>query len=837
MFAEETVRDVRVGLRMLAKERGFCALATIVLALGIAAVTTQFSMVNGIMLRGFSFPNAKRLADVRFIDPTTRTVFGVNSQVSAMDYEEFLPAQESFERMAAYLNGSTVNMTVHGEPRRYTGAYVTEAFFRLLGIAPFKGRDFTAADNKPGAEKVAIIGYGIWQRDFGGAADVLGMTVRLNGKPTTIVGIMPQGFAFPQNEELWIPLYSEFPVRPRNDPQATNPAVVGLLRRGVPFDQAQAEFDRFAGRFAKAYAQTNKAFNKAQVEPLIDQFTGTQLRGTMWTMLAFCVGVLIIACVNVMNMQFARATLRARELAVRSAIGATRGRLIRQMVTESALLAGGGALIGIGLAYFSLDWLTATLRNWDNPPPSWMTFDLDLRALLCTVVATVVAALMSGLLPAWMASRARVVDVLREGGRGNTGHGAGLVTRGLVVLQIVVTCVLLIGSLLQLRSILNQQNTDYGYDTGGLMTARMGLMEGDYPTPDSRKIFYDRLLRDLQGSGQFASAALTSRFRMAFAGNAPIEIEGKVYQVRRDRPTTNFEQVTGSYYETIGQKLLEGRTFTDDDLDTRQPVAIVNAAFAKKHFGTASPIGRRFRTGDGETGPYGPWRTIVGVVSTVRMQGPFNNPNVDDSGFYVPFCSAPTGPVPDAPAAAQFATVVVRPHPGQQPENVIPALRREVAKVDPNLPLYFVGTPQKNVDSFLAGNRILAAMFTVFGAVAIVLAAVGIFGVMSFSVNQRRQEFGVRMALGADRTRILGMVLRQGSRQVAVGLLAGLGLALTIAALGRDAIGSMLFGVSALDPFTYAAVTALVVVVSLVAVVVPARRATRVDPVVALRAE
>jgi predicted permease len=837
MFAEETIRDVRVGLRMLAKERGFCALATVVLALGIAAVTTQFSMVNGIMLRGFSFPNAARLADVRFIDPATRTVFGVNSQVSAMDYEEFLPAQKSFELMAGYLNGSTVNMTVHGEPRRYTGAYVTDAFFRILGVSPFKGRDFTAADNRPGAEKVAIIGYGIWQRDFGGAADVLGMTVRLNGKSTTIVGIMPQGFAFPQNEELWIPLYSEFPVRPRNDPQASNPSVIGLLKRGVPFDQAQAEFDGFAGRFAKAYAETNKAFNRAQVEPLIDQFTGTQLRGTMWTMLAFCVGVLLIACVNVMNMQFARATLRARELAVRSAVGATRGRLIRQMVTESALLAGGGAVIGIALAYFSLDWLTATLRNWDNPPPSWMTFDLDLRALLCTVGATVVAALMSGLLPAWMASRARVVDVLREGGRGNTGRGVGLVTRGLVVLQIVVTCVLLIGSLLQLRSILNQQNVDYGYDTAGLMTARMGLMEGDYPSPESRRLFYDRLLRDLQGSGQFASAALTSRFRMAFAGNAPIEIDGKVYQVRRDRPTTNFEQVSGSYFQTIGQKLLEGRTFADDDLDTKLPVAIVNAAFARKHFGAASPIGRRFRTGDGETGPYGPWRTIVGVVATVRMQGPFNNPNVDDSGFYVPFYATPTGPVPEAPVTAQFATVVVRPHPGQQPRSVIPTLRREVAKVDPNLPLYFVDTPQKNLDSFLAGNRILAAMFTVFGVVAIVLAAVGIFGVMSFSVNQRQQEFGVRMALGADRARILGMVLRQGSRQVAVGLAAGLGLALTIAALGRNAIGSILFGVSALDPLTYGTVTALIVAVSLVAVLVPARRATHVDPVVALRAE
>ncbi len=837
MFAEDTARDVRVGLRMLSKERGFCALAVIVLALGIAAVTTQFSMIDGIMLRGFPFPNADRLTGVNFIDPTTQTVFGANGRLTSMDYEELVPRQKSFELMTAFLNGSTVNMTVNREPRRYTGAYVTDTFLRVLSVAPLMGRDFTPADNRPGAETVAIIGYAVWQRDFGGAANVVGTTVRLNGKPATIIGVMPQGFAFPTNEELWIPLYTEFPVLPRNDPQANSPSVVGLRKPGVTVGQAQTEFDTIARRFAAAYPDTNKAFDKAQVEPLIDQVTGVQLRGTMWTMLAFCVGVLLIACVNVMNMQFARATLRARELAVRSAVGATRGRLIRQMVTESALLAGGGAVIGVALAYGSLDWLTATLRNWDNPPPTWMTFQLDGAALACTVAATAVAALMSGLLPAWMASRARIVDVLREGGRGSTGRGVGLVTRGLVVGQIVVTCVLLIGSLLQLRSLLAQQRIDYGYDTRGVMTARMGLMDGDYPTSAARRIFYDRLLRQLDASGQFESVAFSSRLRMVFAGTAPIEIEGKVYQDRRDRPTTNVEQVTGGYFATIGQKLLEGRTFSDDDLDTKQPVAIVNAAFARKHFGAASPIGRRFRTGDGVSGPYSPWRTIVGVVATVRMMGPFDNPNVDDSGFYVPLYASPIGPAPDEPVAPQFTTVVARPHRGQQAEAVIGALRREVAKADPNLPIYFVGTPDQNLAGFTSGTRLLATMFTIFGGVAIVLAAVGIFGMMSFSVNQRQQEFGVRMALGADRRRILGMVLGQGARQVVVGLAVGLGLSLAIAAFGRDAIGSMLFGVSALDPATYVAVATLVAVVSLVAVLVPARRATRVDPMLALRAE
>jgi putative ABC transport system permease protein len=322
-----------------------------------------------------------------------------------------------------------------------------------------------------------------------------------------------------------------------------------------------------------------------------------------------------------------------------------------------------------------------------------------------------------------------------------------------------------------------------------------------------------------------------------FAGNGPIEIEGRVYKDKRDRPNTNFEQVSAGFFDVLGQKLVEGRAFGDDDLDSKLPVAMVNAAFARKHFGNESALGRRFRTGDGSTPQYGPWRTIVGVVTTVRMLGPFNAPNVDESGFYVPFYSVPFGPAAPAPLASQFATVVAKPHAGQRPETLITALRREVGKVDPNLPLYFVGTPKQNLDGQVAGNRIIAAMFSIFGVVAVVLAAVGIYGVMSFSVNQRTQEFGVRMALGANDGRILGMVLKQGSRQIALGLALGLGLALAIATVGRDAIANTLFNVSAHDPLIYAAVFALVSVVSLIAVLVPARRATRVDPIIALRAE
>jgi predicted permease len=573
------------------------------------------------------------------------------------------------------------------------------------------------------------------------------------------------------------------------------------------------------------------------VQPLLEAFTPRPLRGTLWTMLGFCVGVLLISCVNVMNMQFARATLRAKELAVRSSLGATRIRLIRQMLTESLLVAAIGAAAGVALAYGSTDWLSATVRNLENPPPSWITFDVDGKALLFTVLATLAAAVFSGLLPAVISSRANAVDVLRDAGRGNTSRSVSLISRGLVVFQIVVTCVLLTGSLLQLRSITNQQTIDYGYDTDSVISARMGLMDGDYPSPEARKAFYERVVQAFEADSQVEAVALTNRFRMVFSGNGPIEIEGKTYRENRDRPTTNFEQVTGGFFAVTGQKLLEGRTFTSDDLDDRQPVAIVNAAFAARHFAGQSAVGRRFRSVAGNGRQPGPWRTIVGVVSTVRMLGPFNVPGVDASGFYVPFFANPFGPVQPGPFVGQFTTIVVKPRPGQRADAMAVPLRQRIAKVDPNLPLYFVGTPKRQLESFVAQNRIIATMFSIFGGVAIVLASVGMYGVMSFSVNQRRQEFGVRMALGAHYSRILRMVLRQGVGQLAIGLAIGVGLALTLATVAGAGIQNILFGVSARDPVTYATVVGIITVVSLVATLVPARRATRVDPMIALRAE
>ncbi len=836
MFLETFLQDLRIGLRVLIKEKSFCALAVFVLAIGIAAVATQFAIVNGVLLRGFSFHDPEQLVDVQMADPTNFTPNNFNSRITTADFAELKEQQKSFSSFAGYLSGSTVNLTWNGQPKRLTGGYITHDFFRTLGVAPVLGRDFLPEEDRAGADKAVLLSDALWRSDFGADPGVLGKGVRVNGRAGTIVGVMPPKFSFPGNEQLWIPVNSEFPVKPRNDRGINFMSIIARLQPGVTMEQAAAEVSSIAAGFAKAYPDTNKQFTLGYVRPLIAAFTGGQLSGLLYTMLGFCVGVLLIACVNVMNMQFARATLRGKELAVRSSLGATRVRLIRQMLTESLLVAVLGAVIGVALAFWAARYLDDLTHNLPNPIPSWMHFTLDAKVLGYVVLATLLSAIISGLVPAWLSSRANAIDALKESGRGNTGRAIGVITKGLVVFQILVTCILLIGALLQLQSIIKQQTINYGYDTGSVLGARMGLMEGDYPTSEKRMLFYQRLLRELQASPQFEAVALTNRFRMVFSGNGPIEIEGKAYKVDSDRTVSEFENITPGYHAVLGQKLIAGRELTEEDSEQKNPVAVVNATFAKKHFGNETALGRRFRTIQQNGTNPGPWRTIVGVVSDVRMAGPFNN-RTDGTGFYVPFFDSAFGPAAPQPQAQQFGTAIIRPRGGQRPEALAQAIQQVVNKVDPNLPLYFVSTPKVAQDGFLAQNRIVAVMFSVFGGIGVLLASVGLYGVMSFSVNQRRQEFGVRMALGADAARILRMVLGQGAWQIGLGLALGLGLTLVVAIVGATPIRNQLFQTNPSDPMTYAFVGALIAVVSLLATLVPARRATRVDPMIALRAE
>jgi predicted permease len=833
MILDSFSQDVRVGLRVLFKDKIFCFLAVLVLALGIGGATTQFTVVNAVVLRGLSFPRPEQLMTVGLIDPKAsdpNNNFGLGNIPSAQDYEDLQNAQQSFAMMAAYLNGSTINVTYKNNPQRYTGGYVTEDFFKILGVKPIMGRDFMAEDDKPGAEKVAILGHEIWRRDFNADPNIVGQNVRINGKPATVIGVMPPNFKFPVSEELWVPYYNEFPLQPRGNPRfganATAPTIMGRLKPGVTLDQANAEFVGLARRLAQENPKTNQNLTSASVQPLLHSMVGPQFRQTVWAMLAAVILVLLIACVNVMNMQFGRAVLRARELAIRGALGATRWRLVRQMLTESLVIAAFGAVFGILLAYWAVDMFARTVSALPVPLPYWFQFTIDSRVLVFTVAVTFLATIASGLIPAVVSAHANAAEMMKEGGRGNSSRLVNVITRVLVIGQIALTAALLIAATLQIKSIRNQLKLDYGYDENAIYSARIALMEGAYPTDDARREFFKRAVRSLRADPQFESAAMSSRFRMTFDGQAQYEVDGQNYPTDRDRPRGNFEWVSDNYFTALGLKILEGRDFTIDDVDSKQPVALVNASFARKYWGNQSAIGHQVRI-------YNPaqpqaWRTIVGVVPDTLMQGPFDQ-QADNAGFYMPLLGATP--------ATQFCTVLVRPRAGEGAE-LGPALSRAIAQIDKDLPIYFPGTPARLHNEILGGSRIIANLFAIFGGVAFLLSAVGLYGVMSFSVNQRTQEFGIRMALGADAARIFRMVMTQGAWQLAIGLVLGAGgIALLLGVLVAAALRNILFKVNPLDPTIYFAVASLLTAVAAISCLVPARRATRINPVEALRYE
>ena len=835
MILDSFFQDVRVGLRVLFKDKTFCVLAVLVLALGIGGATTQFTVVNAVVLRGLSFPHPEQLVTIGLIDPKAtdqNNNFGFGVIPTAQDYEDLKASQKSCSLMAGYLSGSTINVTYKDKPRRYNGGYVTEDFFKIIGVSPIIGRDFTAADNKPGAERVIILGYEIWKRDFNGDANVAGQSVRVNGKAATIIGVMPPNFKFPNFEQLWTPLYNQFPPIPRTQlvigANNAAPSVMGRLNPEVTLDRANAEFITLARQLAQDNPKTNQNFTSATVQPLANSLIGLQFRQTVWAMLAAVILVLLIACVNVMNMHFGRAALRAKELAIRGALGATRWRLVRQMLTESLVIAVFGAVAGVLLAYWSVDMLT---RAMDALPsgsglPYWVRFTIDGRVLAFTVGITLVATIASGFVPALISAHSNAAELMKEGGRGNSSRLVNIITRLLVIGQIALTAALLIAATLEIRSIRNQLKLDYGYDEDAVFSARMALMEGAY-TEDGRREFFKRSVRELRANPAFESAALSDRLRMTFAGGGQYEVDGQNYLTDRDRPRGNFESISDNYFSTLGLRILEGRDFTIDDADTKQPVAIVNATFARKHWGNQSALGHQVRIFN--PGEPQPWRTIVGVVPDMLMQGPFDQ-QTDTAGFYMPLLGASP--------ATQFCTVLVRPRAGQRADTLGPRLTNAVTQLDSDVPIYFPGTPARLHDENLANIRIVVSLFIIFGAVAFVLSAVGLYGVMSFSVSQRTQEFGIRMALGADARRIFRMVMTQGAWQLLIGLVLGAGAtALLLGVLVAAALRNILFKVNALDPSIYLAVAGLLTAVAALSCFVPARRATRVNPVEALRYE
>jgi len=585
----------------------------------------------------------------------------------------------------------------------------------------------------------------------------------------------------------------------------------------VTLHQATTELEVYLRVLAEKYPQTNRRYTEARIEPLLSGFVAQPTRQLLITMFCAVIAVLLIACANVMNMQFSRATVRSRELAIRAALGATRRRLVSQMLVESLLLAGLGGAAGVVLAYWATGLFAGVMGTLPKQAlPSWMLFKIDGRALVFTVGITAVSVILSGLLPALAASRASLLDALSDSARGHTSRFVRRFTGGLVVSQIALTCTLLICSLLLIKSISNQFALNFGFDLDSVVAGRMNF-EAEYRTDDERRAAFRRTLTHLRSNPQFTHAAFTSRRNMMTTETFHGEIEGRTYAGLEDRLESWMEFVSDGYFATLGLSPIAGREFQPGDTGDRRFVLMVNESFARKHFGNESPIGHRLRAREGDT-----WRTIIGVVPDTLMQGPIEQQR-DGAGIFVPIEALPLS----------YLTLVARGH--EPAGRLVDPLRRELAKIEPNLAIYVLETPKNHLKDALAQSRSVASLFAVFGGVAVVLAAIGLYGVMSFAVSRRTQEFGIRLALGAQRRDIMTMVLSQGVRQLGFGVALGIGLTLVFLQLGGAAVSRFLYAVNRYDPLIYVGVAALLAVAMMTACLVPARRATKVDPMVALR--
>lgn len=823
-WLETTAQDLRHGWRGLRKNPGFALVTMLTLALGIGAVTTQFSLLHGALWGGAPFPAADRLFHLALRNPAwppDRTAAPCSA-----DFLEWQRLSRTCSGLAASDSSRWLNVSIAGKAIPLGGAFVTHNFFSLLGVRPVLGRDFAPEDDRPGAPGVALISHALWLNEFGGRPDAIGRALRLEGRMATVIGVMPPGCSFPAHEKIWATFFPSLAETPARDRIVH---VVGRLQDGASWEQAGREFTAIAQRLAREFPVTNRELTAAQIDPLPHSLAG-ELRDPLWALLAAAAGVLVIACVNVMNLQFARAVARAHELALRGALGASRARLLRQMVTEGLLLATGGGVLGVLFAH----WASRLFRNAlgglrFGGLPGWVVTDLNLTVLGFTLAATVAAVLLSSVAPALFASRADAMSLLKQGGRGQSNRLVNTLGQGLVVAQISLASALLVVSLLQFKSIARHAGLDLGFRADGVMAGRMSLANG-YPSPADRARFYRQFLVTTRANPEFTHVALTTR-PLAMMGGWDGRVELESDPGKPTKPIA-LEYVSDAYFATLGLTPREGREFESGETARGGFPVLVNVTFARSHFGGASALGRRLRgwreaespAAPRAPGAQGEWHTIVGVVPDTRLQGPFD-PRRDGAGVFFPI----------EESLPPYPTVVVRGR--ARAETLAGPLRNAVNRVDQDLTLYGLGTPRANLLASNGQARVVAALCSVFAALAGLLAAVGIYGVTSFTVNQRQRDFGIRLALGSDARGIMGLVLRLGARQFLLGATGGLALALALGRVGGTAFEDFLFQVSPRDPAVYLATLGLLAVATGLACLFPARRAARVDPMVVLRSE
>jgi putative ABC transport system permease protein len=804
-WVETFLRDVRYGLRILRAYPGFTLTAVLTLALGIGANTAIFSVASGVLLRPLPYPGADRIAMV-WMDNARINLR--EDWHSYPNYEDYRDQSSTFAHMAAF-NTMARTFADGGEPERVIGAHSTANLFAVLGVSPLHGRTYDEKEGQPGGEAVVVLSHGLWQRRFGGRADLVNSTIQMNGASARVIGIMPAGFAFPvKDTAFWIP--TPLSEQSRTSRGSLWLQVVGRMKPGVSVEQAQADLSRVNAGILERFPQ-QKGYT-VYVVSHFEQIVG-RIRPAVLVLLGAVGFVLLIACTNVANLLLARASTRERELALRAAIGAGRGRLIRQMLTESLLLSVIGGLAGLGLAWLGLDALLATA------PPDLPRLDeirIDARVLVFTLGLSVATGLLFGVAPALQTAGADPGRTLKEGGRGATTVGRSL-RRALVVLEVALAVVLLVGAGLMIRSFINVQRVDLGFVPDRVLTARIGLFGPGYRQPGKVTEFFRELVTRHEASpGIEGAAAVGTLFLSATPNSTNFSIEGRPDFTPEERIEVPVDSITPNYFSVMRVPLLAGRFFDERDAAGAPETVIINDSMARMFWPGEDPVGRRIKYGQLDS--QGPWMTIVGVVGDTRRTG------LDAAvrpETYLPHAQAPSGGM----------TVVVRTI--GEPEAAVSGLRSVVRSIDPTIPLFAARSVDDLLDDMTAQRRLNTLLLSVFGAVAALVAAVGVYGVLAYSVQQRRRELGVRVALGATAGTLLRLVLTEGLTLAGAGLVIGL---LGALALGR-VLTSLLYGVSATDPATLAAIAGLAGFTALLACLVPAIRAVRVDPTSALRAD
>ena len=800
--------DLRFGLRMIARNRGLAAIAVAAFALGIGLTTITFSIVYGVLMRGLPFPQSDRLLHLE----ESRLAHGINSRaVSIPDFADWRAQQTAFEDLSGFAVG-TANLAVAGEkPERYSAAYTTGNMFDLVRVRPHIGRGFSGADDAPGAPQVAVLSDELWRSRFGADRGVLGRAIRVNGEPTTIVGVMPRGFRFPILQDLWINLRPDPAAVPRGEGRRLE--VFGRLEPGWSLEGAGANLAEITRRLGEAYPETNQGVAPL-VKPYAEEFIGREVAAMLYTMLAGVFGVLLIACANVANLLLARTALRGREVAIRTALGASRARLVIQLLSETLLMAAIGAALGLVIA-------AAGIRMFNNAmvsaqPPFWIDIRLHPPVLLFSLGLALAASLAAGLVPALQASGARMYDVLKDESRGSSGFRLGRFSRGLVLTEIALSCALLVAAGLMIKSVVRLRNVDFGFPSTQVFTAEIALFESAEPDTAARALFLEDLVPRLAAIPGVHAAAIASTIPGEEGNFDYVAIEGHAYAAEQDYPEMRYSAVSPGFFDIFNARPLQGRVIEPSDRLGALPVAVVNTSFAKTHFAGESPIGRRIRFG--RSGSKEPWRTIVGVVPDRHMDGVENE---EPEGVYVPLSQRPH----------EFLSLVATAE--GNPMALAAQVAGAVARLDPDLPVFNIMSHAELVSRRTWYYRVFGTLFMVSGLVALFLASIGLYGVMAFSVSRRRHEFGVRMALGASGHAILRLVLGQGLRQLALGIALGLGVGMLLA----RGLEIVLFGVDPSDGPVYAGIVAVLGLTGIVACLVPARRATRIQPLTALRSD